>query len=75
MFFRRPGSRVTPTEGDKFQRRVAYDLVETAYIKAVTIGSQGTKHITFRISTPGIDDRSDHCILSADVFSEMYHPS
>ena len=75
MFFRRPGSRVTPTEGDKFQRRVAYDLEETAPIKAVTIGSQGIQHITFRISTPGIDDRSDRRILAADVFSEMYHPS
>ncbi len=75
MFFRRPGPRATPTEGDIFQRRVAYDLVETARVKAVTIGPQGIQHITFRVSTPGIDDRGDQRILAADVFSEMYQPS
>ncbi len=75
MFFRRPGTRNTLNEGDIFQRRVAYDLVETAYVKAVTVGPLGIQHVTFCVSTPGIDDRGDQRILAADVFSERYQPS
>ncbi len=75
MFFRRPGPRVTPAEGDIFQRRVAYDLVEIARVKAVTTGPQGIQHVTFRVSTPGIEDQGDQRILAAAVFSEMYQPS
>ena len=70
MFFRRTETRITPAEGEVFQRRVAYDLVETARIKAVTTGPQG-----FRVSTPGLDDLGDQRILAADVFSQMYHPA
>ena len=40
MFFRRTETRIAPAEGEVFQRRVAYDLVETARIKAVTTGPQ-----------------------------------
>ncbi|MDA1100860.1 MAG: hypothetical protein O2967_17950 [Proteobacteria bacterium] len=75
MFFRRPEPCRAPSEGDIFQRRVAYDLVETACVKTVTIGPQGIQHVTFRVSTPGIDDRGDQRILAADVFAEMYQPS
>ncbi len=75
MFFRRPGPCNTLTEGDVFQRRVAYDLVETARVKTVTTGPQGIQHVTFRVSTPGIDDQGDQRILAADVFSQMYQPS
>ena len=75
MFFRRTENRITPAEGEVFQRRVAYDLVETARIKAVTTGPQGIRHICFRVSTPGLDDLGDQRILPADVFSQMYHPT
>lgn len=75
MFFHRPGPRNTLSEGDIFQRRVAYDLVETACVKNVTTGPMGIQHVTFRVSTPGIDDRGDQRILAADVFSQMYQPS
>ena len=51
MFFRRTETRIAPAEGEVFQRRVAYDLVETARIKAVTTGPQGIRHICFRVLT------------------------
>lgn len=75
MFFRRPGTRKSLTEGDIFQRRVAHDLIETARVKAVTTGPLGIQHVTFRVSTPGIEDRGDQRILAADVFAQMYQPS
>lgn len=75
MFFRRTETRIAPAKGEVFQRRVAYDLVETARIKAVTTGPQGIRHICFRVSTPGLDDLGDQRILAADVFSQMYHPT
>jgi hypothetical protein len=75
MFFRRSVTPTAPVEGEVFQRRVAFDLVETARIKAVTMGPQGIRHICFRVSTPGLDDLGDQRILAADVFSEMYRPA
>ena len=75
MFFRRPEPRNPLAEGDIFQRRVAYDLVETARVKTVTTNPMGIPHVIFRVSTPGIDDRGDQRILAADVFSDMYQPS
>ncbi|MBC8240103.1 MAG: hypothetical protein ISR50_02240 [Alphaproteobacteria bacterium] len=49
--------------------------METARVKAVTMGPLGIQHVTFRVSTPGVDDRGDQRILAAAVFSEMYQPS
>ena len=75
MFFRRSETQDALTEGDTFQRRVAYDLVETARIKGVTTGPHGIRHVLFRVSTPGLDDQGDQRILAADVFSKMYQPT
>ncbi|MBT4486088.1 MAG: hypothetical protein HOK30_19395 [Rhodospirillaceae bacterium] len=75
MFFRRTEVRDAPTEGDIFQRHVAYDLVETARIQAVTTGPEGIKHVRFRVSMPGLEDQGDQRILAAEVFSQRYQPA
>ncbi len=75
MFFRRSELPNTPEKGEMFQRRVAFDLVETARIRAVTTGPGGIRHICFRISTSGLDDQGEQRILAADVFSQMYQPT
>ena len=74
MFFRRTETRSAPAEGEVFQRRAAYDLVETARIKAVTTGPQGIRHVCFRVSTPGLDDLGDQRILAADIFHRCIIP-
>ncbi len=74
MFFRRTETRITPAEGEVFQRRVAYDLVETARIKAVTTGPQGIRHICFRVSTPSLDDLGDQRILARMFFYRCIIP-
>jgi len=75
MFFRRSEPRDSLNEGELFQRRVAYDLVETACIKAVTTGPRGIRHVCFRISTQGVENLGDQRILAAEVFSRMYQPA
>ncbi|MBT3369410.1 MAG: hypothetical protein HOA08_24575 [Rhodospirillaceae bacterium] len=75
MFFRRSETQNALSEGDTFQRRVAHDLVETARVNGVTTGPQGIRHVTFQVSTPGLDTLGDQRILAADVFSSMYQPT
>ncbi len=75
MFFRRSETQGDLSKGDTFQRRVAYDLVETARVNSVTTGPHGIRHVIFKVSTPGLDDQGDQRILAADVFSSMYQPT
>ena len=75
MFFRRPEARCPLTEGDTYQRRLAHNLIETAGVKGVTTGPQGIPHVTFRVSTPGIDETGEQRILATEVFSRMYQPA